>query len=70
MWGRSRRSIGPPFGRSVRAANEQLKKLLKEKEISEDDEHRGLEDVQRLTDSFIEKIDALARQKEEEILEV
>ncbi len=53
-----------------RAANEQLKKLLKEKQISEDEEHQGLEDVQRLTDSYVKKIDALARQKEEEILEV
>jgi len=52
-----------------REANERLKKSLKDKTISEDDERRGLEETQKLTDSFIEKIDGLARQKEKEILE-
>jgi len=52
-----------------RDADERLKKSLKDKQISEDDEHRGLEDTQKLTDSFIEKIDGLARAKEKEILE-
>ncbi len=52
-----------------RDANERLKKSLKDKQISEDDERRGLEETQKLTDSFIEKIDGLARQKEKEILE-
>lgn len=52
-----------------RDANERLKKNLKDKQISEDDERRGLDETQKITDSFIEKIDALARQKEKEILE-
>ncbi len=52
-----------------RDANERLKKSLKDKQISEDDERRGLEETQKLTDSFIEKVDGLARQKEKEILE-
>lgn len=53
-----------------RGANEEIKKLLKSKEISEDEEFQSLGEIQRLTDSFIERIDALASQKEEEILEV
>lgn len=53
-----------------RDANERFKKILKEKKISEDDERRGLDEVQKLTDTYIEKIDKLAHQKEKEILEV
>ena len=53
-----------------RSANEHLKKLLKEKQISEDDEYGGFGEIQSLTDSYIEKIDTLARQKEAEVLEV
>lgn len=47
-----------------------LKDLKKEGEISEDDEHRAEEEVQKLTDSFIEKINGLTHHKEEEILEI
>jgi ribosome recycling factor len=47
-----------------------LKELKKEGEISEDDEHRAEEDVQKLTDGFIEKVNALVHHKEEEILEI
>ncbi len=47
-----------------------LKDLKKEGEVSEDDEHRAEEEVQKLTDSFIEKINEVAHHKEEEILEV
>jgi ribosome recycling factor len=47
-----------------------LKDLKKEGEISEDDEHRSEEEVQKLTDSFIEKINDLLHHKEEEILEI
>ena len=46
------------------------KELKKEGEISEDDEHRAEEEVQKLTDSFIEKINELLHHKEEEILEI
>lgn len=53
-----------------RDANERIKKLFKDKQISEDDEFRSLEEIQKLTDNYIAKIDALARQKEKEILEV
>ena len=47
-----------------------LKDLKKEGEISEDDEHRSEEEVQKVTDSFIEKINGLLHHKEEEILEI
>lgn len=47
-----------------------LKDLKKEGEISEDDERRAEEEVQKLTDRFIEKINEVLRHKEEEILEI
>jgi ribosome recycling factor len=47
-----------------------LKDLKKEGEISEDDEHRAEEEVQKLTDSFIEKINDILHHKEQEILEI
>jgi len=53
-----------------RDANEVLKKLLKEKKISEDDERRGLEEIQKLTDEFMEKLEAQGKSKEREILEM
>jgi ribosome recycling factor len=53
-----------------RDANEQLKKLLKDKAISEDDERRGLEEVQKMTDAYIQKLDVAAKAKEKEILDV
>ncbi len=53
-----------------RDANEQLKKLLKNKEISEDDEAGSLEETQSLTNQFTQKVETLAKQKEMEILEV
>ncbi len=53
-----------------RDANEAFKKLLKDKAISEDDEKRSLEEVQKLTDEFIEKLEAQGRVKEKEILEM
>ena len=51
-----------------RDANEELKRLLKEKKISEDDEKRALEGIQKLTDEFIGKLDDLGKGKEAEIL--
>src|ERR1700691_5943435 len=51
-----------------RDANEHLKKLLKDKLISEDEERRALEDVQKMTDGHIVKIDAVSKAKETEIL--
>lgn len=53
-----------------RDANEQLKKLVKDKEISEDDERRGGDDVQKLTDRFVAEIDKLVQTKEAEIMTV
>jgi len=53
-----------------REGNEQLKKLLKDKAISEDDDRRGQDDVQKLTDRHIAEIDNLIAAKEQEILTV
>ncbi len=47
-----------------------LKDLKKEGEISEDDEHRAEEEVQKLTDGYVEKINELVHHKEQEILEI
>lgn len=57
--------------RSIRRdANEHLKKLLKDKEVSEDDERRAQDDVQKLTDRTIAEIDRLVHAKEAEVLAV
>jgi ribosome recycling factor len=53
-----------------RDANEQLKKLSKDKEISEDDERRSQDEVQKLTDKFVAEVDKLVQEKEKEILTV
>lgn len=53
-----------------RDGNERLKKMLKDKTISEDAERDGLEEVQRLTNTYISKIDDLAKTKEQEITSV
>jgi ribosome recycling factor len=53
-----------------RDANEHAKKLLKDKEITEDDERRSLEEVQKLTDRTIGEIDRLIAAKEAEIMAV
>jgi ribosome recycling factor len=52
-----------------RDANEQLKKMLKDKAISEDEERQALEAIQKLTDGQISKVDQAAKAKEKEILE-
>jgi len=52
-----------------REANELLKELKNDKEISEDDMHRFQSEVQEVTDEFIKKIDAATAEKEKEILE-
>jgi ribosome recycling factor len=57
--------------RGVRhAANDNLKRLLKDKTISEDDERYGLDEVQKITNSTTSKIDELAKNKEHEIMSV
>ena len=53
-----------------RDGNDTMKKHLKAKELSEDDEHRALDDVQKLTDEFIAKLEEIAKAKEAEILTV
>ncbi|MGA1301070.1 MAG: ribosome recycling factor [Burkholderiaceae bacterium] len=53
-----------------RDANEQLKKLVKDKLISEDDERRAQDDIQKLTDRFVAAIDKALAQKESEIMTV
>lgn len=51
-----------------REANDRLKKLLKDHVISEDDEKRGLDEVQKITDAAVRAIDELQRKKDEELL--
>ncbi|HXK12314.1 MAG TPA: ribosome recycling factor [Vicinamibacteria bacterium] len=53
-----------------RDANEHLKKLLKEHDVSEDDEKHALSEVQRLTDQHVEELNAALKKKEAEIMEV
>ena len=53
-----------------RDANESVKKLLKDKLVSEDDERRALDEVQKLTDAHIAKLDAAVKSKEREIMEI
>ncbi|MEY3664762.1 MAG: hypothetical protein RLZZ153_944 [Pseudomonadota bacterium] len=53
-----------------REANEQLKKLLKDKAISEDDDRKGQDEIQKLTDRFIGEVDKHIAAKEQEILTV
>ena len=53
-----------------RDANEMLKDLKKEKEITEDDLYRSQEEVQKATDQFISQVDELCTAKEKEILEI
>jgi ribosome recycling factor len=53
-----------------RDANEQLKKLLKDKAVTEDDERRSQDEVQRLTDRTIAEIDKLVQGKEAEVMAV
>jgi ribosome recycling factor len=53
-----------------RDGNEHIKKLLKDKLISEDDERKALEESQKLTDSYIGKLDQAVKNKEKEVLEI
>ena len=55
---------------SRKDANDQVKKTEKEHQISEDEAHRGMDEVQKLTDSYIEKMDELLKVKEDEIMEI
>src|SRR4051812_35529044 len=53
-----------------RDGNESVKKLLKEKAITEDDDRRAHDEIQKMTDSYMGKLDQAARAKEKEILEI
>jgi ribosome recycling factor len=53
-----------------RDENEVIKKMLKDKQVSEDEERKALDEVQKLTDQYTEKVEELAKKKEEEILTV
>jgi ribosome recycling factor len=53
-----------------RDANESLKKLVKDKAVSEDDERRASEEIQKLTDKFVIDIDKMTAEKEKEVLTV
>jgi len=53
-----------------RDSNDELKKLEKDNQITEDDQKKGQNDVQKLTDDYITKIDSLLAEKEKEIMEV
>lgn len=53
-----------------RDANEHLKKMLKDKETTEDEERRAQDDVQKMTDKFVAEIDKLVTQKEADIMTV
>lgn len=53
-----------------RDANQDLKNLVKEKLISEDDEHRGQEIIQKLTDQHVKDVDELLTKKEEDLMSI
>ncbi|WP_144823102.1 ribosome recycling factor [Marinobacter piscensis] len=53
-----------------RDANSMIKDLLKEKDISEDDERRGEDEIQKLTDRYIAEIEKVLKTKEEDLMEV
>ncbi|MCW8400275.1 ribosome recycling factor [Legionella sp. PATHC038] len=53
-----------------RDANNQLKELVKDKAISEDDERRATEVIQKLTDKYILEVDALLAEKEKDLMEI
>jgi ribosome recycling factor len=53
-----------------RDGNESVKKLLKDKKIAEDDEKRALDEIQKVTDAYMGKIDVASKTKEKDILEI
>ncbi|WP_346350768.1 ribosome recycling factor [Oceanimonas sp. AH20CE76] len=68
---RNEAELGRVAIRNIRRdANNSLKALLKDKEISEDDERRGQDDVQKITDTFIKQVDDALAAKEKELMEI
>lgn len=53
-----------------RDANDHTKRLLKDKKVTEDDEKRALEEMQKMTDAYMQKIDSASRTKEKELMEI
>jgi ribosome recycling factor len=53
-----------------RDGNEAVKKLLKDKKVTEDDDKRAHDEIQKLTDAYMQKIDLASKAKEKEILEI
>ena len=53
-----------------REANDKIKKMFKNKEITEDEERRGLDKVQEITDEFVEKVDNIVNKKIDEVMKV
>jgi len=53
-----------------RDANDRLKALAKDKKVSQDEERRGHDQIQKITDKFITKVDELTKKKEQEILAI
>ncbi|PPS57995.1 hypothetical protein CRX72_09450 [Pantoea sp. BRM17] len=54
---------------AARDANDKIKALLKDKEISEDDERRSQDDIQKMTDLHIKHVDAALAEKEKELMD-
>jgi ribosome recycling factor len=53
-----------------RDSNDKVKKLLKDKEITEDESKRALEEIQKITDNFVAKVDEIVNKKSDEIMKV
>ena len=53
-----------------REANDKIKKMFKNKEITEDDERRGLDEVQKITDEFVAKVDEIVNKKIDDVMKV
>lgn len=53
-----------------REANDKIKKMFKDKEITEDEERRGLEKIQEITDEFVAKVDEIVNKKTDEVMKV
>ena len=53
-----------------RHAMDELKKALRNSDVSEDDEHRAESAIEKLTQSHVERLDAMSKEKEQELLEV
>ena len=64
------RQFYPQRSDCMESANDTLKMLEKEKEITEDDHKRTEKDVQQLTDEFVATIDSVVENKEKEVMEV